>query len=225
VTDKFIYRKYLKYNKGNGYICCHVDALHAVPPTSDLFTDRIVTQLIDQTGCAGIIGTISRKKADLNRSPNGENDEALHEYRHALKDILRHLDILDQENQKATKPYLHLGLHGMKDVHHGPCAIEIGTLRGRSCSADVRDWFQEIIIRKSREIAPRMVFVFDKKFKGHKSIGFHRLGNRKDYPGYGRNFHSFQIEISRTLREKKLSEIVALFSHVILQFQETFVKP
>ena len=65
MTLKFIHGNYLKYNKGTGFISCHVDALHAEPPAADLFTDKIVENLVKKTGCAGIVSTISRTIADL----------------------------------------------------------------------------------------------------------------------------------------------------------------
>ncbi|NGQ93617.1 N-formylglutamate amidohydrolase [Brevibacillus sp. SYP-B805] len=222
MAPPYIQRTFLKYNKGNGFVCCHIDALHAMPPVADLFTDRIVTGLMEKTGCAGIIGTVSRKKADLNRSPDGENNAAIREYREALQEILEHVGVLDPERRFVTKPYLHLAMHGMKDLHHGPYAIEIGTRNGKSCSAEIRAWLREMLTVQSRSLLPDVKIFFDKKFKGHKSIRYHRSGDGHDYPGYGQHFHTFQVEISRTLREKYLSDIIELFSHIIVQFQLTF---
>ncbi|MFC3885412.1 hypothetical protein ACFOU2_18760 [Bacillus songklensis] len=220
---KFIHQNYLKYNKGKGFICCHVDALHATPPAADLFTDKIVENLIKKTGCAGIVGTVSRNHADLNRSPNGDNDEGIKEYRNAIKDILEFLDILDHVNNHLTQPYLHLSFHGMKDIHHGPYAIEVGTVHGQSCSMEIRSWFEEILTKKALEIIPEIEVVFDKKFIGNKSIVFHRLGDGKGYSGYHHNFNTFQIELSRTVRSKHCSKIVDIFSRIINDFQTTFV--
>lgn len=220
---KFIRRNYVKYNKGTGFLCCHVDAQHAALPEADRFTGKIAAKLISQTGCAGIISTVSRTKADLNRGPDGKNNEALQEYRDAIKELLNHLGILDDEKHQVTKPYLHLSIHGMKDVHHGPYAIEIGTLHGQSCSPEIKAWFQTILTTKSQEILPKIDVIFDERFWGDKSIVFHRLGDEEDYPGYGFNFHTFQIEVSRTLRENYLSEIVELFSQIIVDFQTKFV--
>lgn len=221
---KFIRRNYVKYNKGTGYLCCHVDAQHATPPKADRFTDKITTELIFQTGCAGIIATVSRTKADLNREPDGQNNEALQEYRDTIKEILHHLNILDYEKHQVTKPYLHLSIHGMKNAHHGPYAMEVGTLNGKSCSTEIREWFQKILTAKAKEILPDINIIFDEVFDGDESIVFHRLGDKKNYPGYGENFHTFQIEISRTLREDYPSEIVEIFSQVIGNFQTTFVR-
>jgi hypothetical protein len=220
---KFIRRNYVKYNKGTGFLCCHVDAQHASPPEADRFTDKIAAKLIAQTGCAGIIGTVSRTKADLNRGPDGKNNDALQEYRDTIKEILNHLGILDYNKHQVTKPYLHLSIHGMKDVHHGPYAIEIGTLHGQSCSPETKDWLQEFLTVKAQEILPEIDVIFDEIFDGDESIVFHRLGDKEDYPGYGFNFHTFQIEIARTLREDYLPEIVELFSQIIVDFQIKFV--
>lgn len=220
---KFIQKNYLKYNKGKGFISGHVDALHAQPPAADLFTDVIVENVIEKTGCAGIIGTVSRLEADLNRSPDGENDVGINEYRHAIKDILRSLGILDEPSHTIIKPYLHLSFHGMKDAHYGPFAIEIGTLRGKSCSLEIREWFVDYLSKKSEVILPKIVLVYDEKFVGHESIGYHRFGDGKSYQGYNQHFHSFQIEISRTLRRKYSTVISDIFAQMINEFQGKFV--
>lgn len=225
MTIEFSVYEYVKFYKGNGQLCCHVDAQHAKGPQADLFTGRIAENLMKNTNCAGIIGTISRTVADLNRKPDGQNDDALKQYRRAIKEILNHIGILNEKETKATKPYLHLTLHGMKDVHHGPYAIEIGTFHGMSCSDEVREWLHELLITKTKDIMPEITIVFDQVFDGDESIIFHRLGDGDAYSGYGPNFHTFQFEISRTLRENHSSEIVNLLSHIILNFQTQFVDP
>lgn len=223
MSVSFIQQSFMKYNKGKGFLCCHVDAQHAAPPEADQFTDTIATQLISQTGCAGIIGTVSRTKADLNREPDGKNNEALREYRSTINDILLYLNILDPQTYQVMKPYLHLTIHGMKDVHYGPYGIEIGTLHGQACSPKVRDWFHKTLVEQSQKLLPKLNIVFDQKFVGNSSIMFHRLGDKEDHPGYGANFHTFQIELARTLRKDYQSEIIALLSRIILQFQDAFV--
>ncbi|MFC0272713.1 hypothetical protein ACFFIX_14855 [Metabacillus herbersteinensis] len=220
---KFIQQNYLKYNKGKGFICGHVDALHATPPAADVFTDKIVESLIKKTGCAGIISSVSRNEADLNRSPNGDNDHAIKEYRDAVKKIVEFLNILDDEQNHITQPYLHLSFHGMKDTHYGPYGIEIGTVHGQSCSPIIKKWFLETITRKASEILPEIEIVFDEKFIGDESIVYHRLGDGIDYSGYHHHFHTFQIEISRTIRSKHRSKIITIFSHMINEFQKNFV--
>lgn len=219
----YIQKNYLKYNNGKGFICGHVEALHAMPPAADLYTDKIVEKLVKKTGCAGIISTISRKNADLNRMPNGSNDEAIKEYRNTVKEIINFLGILDPTSKEIVKPYLHLSFHGMKDTHYGPFAIEIGTLMGRTCSSEMRTWFKNSLETNAKKHLPNLVVVFDKKFIGDESISFHRLGDGQYYQGYKQHFHTFQIEISRTLRGKYCRELVYLFAEIIMDFQKEFI--
>lgn len=219
----FIQQNYLKYHKGKGFISGHVDALHAMPPAADKYTDLIVMKVVNQIGCAGIISTVSRMECDLNRSPNKENQEGIKEYRKTIKDILRFLYLLDAEQTPIMKPYLHLSFHGMKDVHYGPFAIEIGTLRGQSCSPEIKQWFGNLLTKKVNKISSDIQIVFDTKFIGDKSIIFHRLGDGMDYTGYGDHFHTFQIELSRTLRRKYYTKISYLFAEMMMDFQTTFV--
>jgi hypothetical protein len=224
VTLKFIHQQYLKYNKGKGFICCHVEALHVIPPYAELATDHIVENLIKQTGCAGIISTVSRDNADLNRKPNENNTKGITEYRNTIKDIIEYLDILNNVPHYLTMPYLHLSFHGMKDDHHGPYAIEVGTFDGLSCSPEIKSWFKEMLLKKTHEVSPEIKIIFDKKFNGDESIVYHRLGDGNGYPGYGKHFHTFQVELSRSLRSKQYSKIIEIFSQIIMQFQETFIK-
>lgn len=219
----YIKHNFIKYHKGNGYLCGHVDALHATPPAADKFTDKIVESLINKLGCAGIISTISRLNCDLNRTPNPENYAGITEYRQAIKEILTFLHILDVEKQKLLTPYLHLSFHGMKDTNYGPYAIEIGTQKGKSCSPEVLQWFEHKLTKAARNISPEISIIFDRKFKGNESITAHRFGDKDGYHGYGLHFHSFQIELSRTIRKKHLAKLVAIFSEIITDFQAKFV--
>ncbi|WP_338787004.1 hypothetical protein [Metabacillus sp. FJAT-53654] len=220
---KYIQQNYVKYNKGNGYICCLSDALHATPPAADVFTDNIVEGIMERTGCPGIISTVSRKLADLNRSPNGDNDLAIKEYRHALKDILEFLKIVDYDQQHLTHPFLHVSFHGMKDDHYGPYGVEIGTVRGRSCSVEIKNWFEETLTKKAKQLLPNINLIFDQKFVGNESITYHRLGDGNRYQGFGSHFHTFQIELSRTMRKEYRPQLIDIFSEIIIDFQTTCV--
>ncbi|MFB6465573.1 hypothetical protein ACE38V_02015 [Cytobacillus sp. Hz8] len=219
----FIQLKFIKYKYGHDHLYSHLDAQHAMPPEADLFTAQIVEQVIEKTGCFGIISQISRTIADLNRKPNGRNNEALEEYRKTIKSNLLQLGILNQETNTSLHPYLHLTIHGMRDLHHGPYAIEIGTQNGRSCSPDVLQWFQHTITTLVQKVLPNITIIFDHFFNGDESILYHRLGDGDTFKGYGPHFHTFQIEISRTLRENHLPEIVELLSKIMLSFQQEIV--
>jgi hypothetical protein len=220
---KYIQQNYVKYNKGNGFICGLADALHATPPAADVFTDKIVEGIMEKTGCTGIISTVSRKLADLNRSPNGDNELAIQEYRLSLKNILEFLNIVDTDQQQLTHPFLHISFHGMKDVHYGPYGVEIGTVRGRSCSPEIREWFKDTLMNKAQQRLSGINLIFDQKFVGHQSISFHRLGDGDRYQGFGSNFHTFQIELSRTMRKEYRSQLIDIFSEMMIDFQAGFV--
>lgn len=217
----FIQKKYVKYHKGSGQLCCHVEALHAAPPAADRYTDNIVLGIMAQTHCAGIISTVSRQMVDLNKLPDGMNNEGVQEYRNCVRDILEHLGIV-QENEWINRHYLHLSIHGMKDEHHGPFAIEVGTRNGQSCSKEMKKWLKETMIKKASEMIPRIDIVFDEKFIGDPSLVCHRRGDGKEYRGYGTKFHTFQLEISHYLRENFHSVVVELLAHTVLSFHERF---
>ncbi|HML89361.1 MAG TPA: hypothetical protein PKA28_13050 [Methylomusa anaerophila] len=211
---------FVKYYFGNGNNCCHVDAVHAASPQADRFTGQIVAGIMANTCCAGIISTVSRTVADLNRPPGPANQAAVAEYRAVIRDILKNLNILTGTGDKLLAPYLHLGLHGMKDLHYGPLSMEVGTIHGHTCSLKIRKWFGETLKEKTKEIFPEVKIVFDQHWVGNPSLAAHRWGDSRRYPGYGRNYNAFQIEISRTLREKHQQEIISIFSSIVEQFKE-----
>ena len=66
----------------------------------------------------------------------------------------------------------------------------------------MKKWFQETITLKAKEILPKLKIRFDQHFYGDESIAYHRQGDGAGYNGYGYHFHTFQMELSRTLREK-----------------------
>lgn len=216
---EFINKKYIKYHKGMGVLYGHVEAIHATPPGADRYTENIVLGIMTQSNCAGIISTVSRQVADLNKGSDGANNEGLKEYRESIRDILDQLCILE-ENEKINRNYLHLSIHGMKDDHYGPFAIEIGTRNGQSCSKEMKKWLKETLVKKAGELIPRIDIMFDEKFVGDPSLEFHRKGDGKEYMGYGAKYHTFQLEISHYLRENFRPVVVELLAHTLLEFQK-----
>jgi hypothetical protein len=214
----FIQERFIKFYLGNKEIRSHLDAVHAVPPGADVFTDIIVEGVINKINCHGIISTVSRTEADLNRYPCPQNKEAIKEYRSTIKDILKYINILDK-NDKLIKQYLHLAIHGIRDSVHGPLAIEIGTRFGETCSPEIKEFFIKKIIGNGFEIH------IDKEKKGDPSKKVHRLGDKVsdlNYSGYGENFNTIQIEISRNLRENQQAKLIDIFSDIIIGFNYGF---
>lgn len=218
-------REYVKFYTGNRQLNCHIEALHATSPRADLYTKDIVEKVMEMADCAGIISTISRTEADLNRKQNEKNKKAMAEYQKTIHEIIQNLGIYDKKYNQLTKPYLHLSIHGMKDLHYGPFGIEIGTLNGKSCSKEIKEWLQKFMEEKSKVIIPNLRIVFDQKFDGDESICYHRLGDGADYLGYGLNYHTFQIEIARTLRKEYQAELAEILSQMIYSFQTLRHRP
>lgn len=211
---------FIKYAFGNQY--CHVDAVHAASPRADRFTDEIVAGIMTKTGCAGIIGTVSRTIADLNRPPGQGNDEAVWEYRDVISQFLYSLGLLAPGSSSLARPYLHVGIHGMKDQLHGPLSIEVGTIYGKTCSVKVRKWFGETLKSRMQEVIPGTKIVFDKHWVGNQSLAAHRWGEGRRYVGYGKNYNAFQVEISRTLREHYRQEVITVLADVVGEFSDMF---
>jgi hypothetical protein len=211
---------YIKYCFGS--LSCHVDAVHATSPKSDQFTDEIVAGIIAKTGCAGIISTVSRTIADLNRPPGQSNAEAVWEYRDVISQFLYNLGLLGPGCRHLAQPYLHIGIHGMKDQPHGPLSIEVGTIHGKTCSVRVKKWFGETLKARVRAISPDIKVIFDKHWVGNQSLAAHRWGEGRRYPGYGKNYNAFQVEIARTLREYHRQEMIDVFTAVVAEFSLMF---
>ena len=212
----FTEKKFIKFHVGSEEIHTLIDAVHAYSPNADKLTGDIVEGVVNRVNCSGIIAIVSRVIADINRTRNGNNKEAIDEYRQTIREILDHIDNLD-ENGKLSRPYLHLAIHGMKNKWYED--IEIGTLHGKTCSPKVKDWFVNEVEKHIKNLQ------IDIKFSGDPSKSVHRCGDQTsdlNYFGYGNNFNTFQIEINRTLREKHQKELINIFSDIIIRFNEKF---
>lgn len=208
----FVNKKFLKVCLGNKKINSHIDAVHACAPNADKFTGEIVAGIVKKIKCSGIVATVSRTVMDLNRPKNIKNYEAVDEYRQTIKEILQHNNILN-ENEKLLKPYLHLAVHGMSDDWSED--IEIGTLHGNSCSAEIKEW----LIKKIKK--QKLKFCIDKRFCGDISLAAHRSGDN-NYSGYGNNFNSFHIEICKILRQRYQRKLINMFCDIIISFNKEF---
>ena len=100
MTIHYLEWDYMKVYQGNGQLYCQADAQHAVPPKADLFTGEIVENLVEKIQCAGVISTVSRTVADLNRKADGQNDAALMQYRTAIKEFFYTLIFLMKKQIK-----------------------------------------------------------------------------------------------------------------------------
>ena len=212
----FTNKKFIKFYMGSKKIRSHIDALHACPPEADEFTGDIVEGVVNKINCSGIIAIVSRTIVDLNRLRNSNNEEGNDEYRQTIREILGHIGNLDG-NGKLSRPYLHLALHGMKDKWN--VDIEIGTLHGKTCSPEVKEWFVSEIKKHFRRVQ------IDGRFCGDPSKSVHRCGDKisdTEYLGYGKNFNTIQIEISRTLRENYQKKLINTFSGIVNHFNEKF---
>ena len=216
VMANFTKKKFIKFYLGKEEIRAHIDAVHACPPEADEFTGEIVEGVVNKINCSGIIAIVSRTTVDLNRPRNNNNKEAIDEYRQTIREILEYIDILDKDTE-LSKPYLHLAIHGMKDKPNEN--IEIGTLNGKTCSPEVKEWFIKEIEKRVKKVQT------DGRFPGDPSKSVHRCGDytsNYNYLGYGDNFNTFQIEISRALRKKHQKELINILSEIISQFNEKF---
>lgn len=215
----FVPKNFLRFRRGRRRPNVLIEALHAVPPRAEVFTDRIVGLVSQTVDCHCIIATVSRQVADLNRFPNSRNQSAVKEYRETIRELLHHSGALDETGQ-VRFPFLHLSLHGMRDRSY--MDIELGTVFGDSCSADVLQW----LLSETRRWAGRLendrrepIVVDNQELYGEPVIATHRLGDTASgYAGYGDNFNSVQIEIARRLRDSHSKELAEFFSELIASF-------
>jgi len=212
----FTEKKFIKFYLGSKKIRSYIDAVHACPPKADEFTGGIVKGVVNEINCSGIIALVSRAIADLNRPRNSNNKEVIDEYRQTIRDILEHMGNLDGKG-KLSRPHLNLAIHGMRDKWNED--IEIGTLHGKTCSPEVTKWLVNEIQKHGKRAQT------DGRFPGDSSKSVHRFGDQTsdlNYLGYGNNFNTFQLEISRMLRENHQKELINIFSDIIIHFNEKF---
>jgi len=212
----FEQREFIKVYFGTSAIRAHIDSVHAHPPNSDMFTGKIAEGIAEQVNCSCIIATVSRDICDLNRERSKKNAAGIDEYRTAVKQIQNHINNLNV-NEKSTRPYMHLAIHGMKDEHGRD--IEIGTLHNKTCSTNIKNWF----LNRIKTFYERVTI--DTIFPGNSSKILHREGSLSPdskYHGFGSNFNTFQIEISRTIREFQREELISNLSNIIKDFDNIY---
>ena len=199
-------------------------------------TGEIAKQVADKNGTV-VIAKVNRLIADLNRfrnfekvlfRKNNKQEKAIDEYREDKVKILKDKGIID-ENGDATKPFLHIAIHGKKDYdpnRENDCDIEIGTREkegsrtNSTCDARVKEWFKEELIKglKDRGIqisegsGSRDSLVGDNiRLRGHES----KEVNRKKHSGY---FNTIQLEICNQLRMKHPKEIGKILHDLLVRF-------
>lgn len=226
--------RFLKYSYGN--LCCHLDAVHATRPSFDeaagvvggtkrwdIYTAELISGAA-ACGCTGIIATVSRLSADLNRGPEHQapfQKEALQEYRQVIRNNLGRLSILSDRG-RLVRPYLHLAIHGMGDHWWGKNAIELGNRRGcsdQTCSGNIFHWFLFSLKNKLDDRLPGVRIVSNRHFTGDPSLAYHRYGYC-DYRGYGQHYNAIQLEISYTLRRDYRGELVAVLVEIAREFHQ-----
>ncbi len=213
---KFEQREYIKVYFGSPTLRAHIDAVHAHPPNNDIFTGKIAEGIAEQANCSCIIAIVSRIKCDLNRERSKKNAEGIGEYRTAIQQIQNHINNLNSYG-KSIKPYLHLAIHGMSNKRSQD--IEIGTLYNKTCSVDLKEWFLERIKKFYDSITINTIF------PGNSSKIRHREGDpspNSKYHGFGPNFNTFQLEISRKIREFHREELISNLSNIIKDFNSVF---
>lgn len=195
-----------------------IDAVHATGPGADEFTGEIVREVAKNTGCHAIVGLVSRTVADLNRPSNQTNREANHEYRETIKELLTKTEVF--KDGVLTSHVLHLAIHGMKDCHK--LDVEVGTRCDSTCSPEVTKFVMKKLedwAVSNNDLSDSLRVGLNENFSGDKSKVFHRKGDpNSNYDGYGDQFHTLQIEWSRSLREHHRAEVVMCLSSIVSEF-------
>ncbi|GAB4293602.1 MAG: hypothetical protein Kow0090_08010 [Myxococcota bacterium] len=215
----FAEKEFVRYYKGDRRIRAHIEALHAAEPRADKFTGEIATAVAKITDCHCIIAKLSREIADLNRPPSPLNKDSLRavrEYREAIREILEHIGNIGADG-KVSRPYLRLSLHGLS--RRRSADVIIGTLKGKSCSPDVKERLLNMLSEGLKEIKGEDVKIESEgAFAGNVSLGYLRDGDGViGYVGFGEGFNSIQLEISRELREFHRLELIFLLCRVIVE--------
>lgn len=208
--------KFVKYHFGSKNMHCHLDAVHAENPRSDMYTGPIAQGVVNKFNISAIISRVSRKEMDLNRDRTKQNAEGIDEYREILNRIISRQKTVDKTG-RITKNHLHIALHGMANSRG--TEFELGTRHGKTCSKPVLDWIVSHVSQQSKN------YGVNKLFQGDKSIARHRLGDPySDYKGYGPLFHTIQVEINHEWRKYRRIELVNFFGYLLMNFDKQFNK-
>lgn len=203
----------------------------------DLMTGEIAKDAHESHRATVIVSKISRQVGDVNRAPRyraafGAIDpeaqqNAIEEYRDQKKEALKHgkhFTVDANGRTIASAPYLHIALHGKKDFSasvRGDADIIIGTLRGKTCSADVQQWFESALQAK---LALKGVDINDRapviKSNTRMAGDMTKIEGRK---AHSDKYNTIQLEICRHIRDQFTGEMAEILTELLREFTEKFV--
>ncbi|MBT7736645.1 hypothetical protein HN709_03070, partial [Candidatus Peregrinibacteria bacterium] len=196
---------------------------------SDQYTGEIAGQA-HQLGATVIVGKVNRAVADLNRGTqhmtgldsldSGAQEKAISEYRAQKAEALRHARRISADS-RSLAPYLHVALHGKKDYEQSrpnDSDIEIGSVNGRSCDKETRDWFasrliSELAVRNIRIDGRAPIVIRDKRLKGDPTKVAGPMA-------HGKKYKTLQIEVSSHLRKNHGEAIAAILVKLLQEFSD-----
>ena len=196
-------------------------APHSAGPRKEFYTGTIVREISQNLGISGVVATVSRVIADLNRSRNYSGTEcscpenfqraAVEELYSHFKNLFSELGVYgDGEVQKET---LLLGIHGIKDEYG--YGVVIGTRHGKLCPSHLREKIRERLELSFRALGLNLrehPIVCEEMFPGHESLEL-----IKEH--FGEKLQIVQIEISKTLRSRFTEELTTALLSLVLSFK------
>jgi len=216
-------------------ILCHEEERAVVIPflcealrgKAEVKTADIVRRAV-QEGVSGIIATVDRETADLNRLPKSEGGPgslfpaiqatAFNEYRRHKRSILDATGYM--KNRRKSRPYLQIGVHGKKNPLDGrsdDAAIEIGTRHDETCDFGVRRFFENRLRHELAELGANPDIRSNIRLIGDPALGD---GRRI----FGPSYHGIQLEISRQLRMEMWPQFGVILADILKEFSEMSVE-
>lgn len=216
-------------------ILCHEDERAVVIPflcealrgKAEVKTADIVRRAV-QEGVSGIIATVDRETADLNRLPKTEDGpgslfpavqaDAFHEYRSQKARIMQASGVL--KHGRANRPYLQVGVHGKKDpveARKDDAEIEIGTRYDETCDFGVRRFFENRFREKVIQTGVKPDIRSNIRLIGDPALGDGRQL-------YGSHYHGIQLEISHRLRMEMWPQFGVILADILREFSEMSVE-
>lgn len=199
-----------------------LEAPYTVSPDSEIMTKEIVMDVAAKTGCAAIVGNVSKRDKRYTGSFDQDNEDIIIAYKEIITKIVDTKEYAGDQKGKE-KQVLHLIIRGMADRHG--LDVEISNRNGRSCDTailkgitDRLPWNLERYSKRAYSVSVDSLFGGGSRYLDYIKEGY---PNRQDLPGFGQNYNVLEVRLSQTIRTLSLGRIKDSLVQAVESFMES----
>lgn len=197
-----------------------IEAPYTVPPGSEISIGEVVIDVVEKTGCAGVVGRVSKEKKRYTGRLSHDNKDTVKAYNEIIRQIV---EAGNETGRNNTNKHgiLHIILRGM-DNSHG-VDVELSSRNGLSCDTRIMEKIANHLRHGLEGYSRRIYTVTANNLFGGGSLYLDYF--RDGYPvspeikGFGLEYNVLEIRLSRILRNSALGRIKDLLVRFINENQ------